>query len=164
MTPRRAVIFVAIALIMAGVFVGVAALLARMTALAVPPPPVYRVTDVMLTLDAQGLGAQTLDGTVLTVRVQPWPPRAGAPVTATLVAIGPDGTLPVFPAALRVTEAGQGAGPPQPMQRRESGEYFVAGALFPRPGAWVLTLEAPLRDVYGPDADYAVPVAVTVRE
>lgn len=160
MNAPRAAVFVSVALILAGVFVGVTAVLARWRAEAPPTaPPEASASSLALPLDDQGLGAQLLEGTTFTVRVAPWPAPAGRPVTVALVVIDPNGQLPVFPAALFVARSGTAPGPGLEMRRLPSGGYEYAGTLFPTPGDWQLMLDAPLE----PGREWTIPVNVTAR-
>lgn len=160
MNARRATAFVSVALILAGLSVGVTAVLARLMASAPPPPPPAALaSSLALPLDHQGLGAQVLEGTSFTVRVAPWPAPAGRPVTVSLVVISPDGQLPVFPAALFVARAGIAPGAGLEMRRLPAGGYEYAGVLFPTSGDWQLTLDAPLE----PGRDWSIPVNVTAQ-
>ena len=117
------------------------------------------LASLSLPLDAQGLGTQVSEGTSLTIRVQPYPPIARAPVTVTLVAIGPNGGLLQFVPAVSVSALNQVAGPGAPMRRLSSGGYEHAGILFPAPGRWRITVDAPLVA----DAGLTIPIDVDVR-
>ena len=118
MTARRAIVFISIAAILAGVFSLSAAVLTRWMANVPPAAPLdVPLASLSLPLDAQGLGTQVIEGTSLTIRVQPYPPIARAPVTVTLVAIGPNGGLLQFVPAVSVSALNQVAGPGAPMRR-----------------------------------------------
>ncbi|MEO6063669.1 MAG: hypothetical protein ABIQ99_17190 [Thermoflexales bacterium] len=160
MTARRAIVFICIAAILAGVFSLAAAVLTRWMAAAPPQAPlVVPLANMSLTLDAQGLGTQVIEGTSLTFRVQPYPPVARAPVTIALVAIGPDGGLVQFAPAVAVSALNQVPGPGAPMRRLPSGGYEYAGILFPTPGLWRITVDAPILA----DSALTIPIDVTVR-
>ncbi len=160
MTARRAIVFICIAAILAGVFSLAAAVLTRWMAAAPPTAPLdVPLASLSLPLDAQGLGTQVIEGTSLTFRVQPYPPIARAPVTVTLVAIGPNGGLLQFVPAVSVSALNQVAGPGAPMRRLPSGGYEYGGILFPTPGLWRITVDAPLVS----DAALTIPIDVDVR-
>ncbi len=160
MTARRAIIFMCVAVILAGVFSLSAAVLTRWMANVPPPAPLdVPLASLSLPLDAQGLGTQVIEGTSLTFRVQPYPPVARAPVTITLVAIGPNGGLVQFAPAVSVSALNQVAGPGAPMRRLSSGGYEYGGDLFPAPGLWRITVDAPILA----DAAVTIPIDVTVR-
>ncbi|MBK8837083.1 MAG: hypothetical protein IPO29_20415 [Anaerolineae bacterium] len=94
MTARRAIIFICVAAILAGVFTLSAAVLTRWMASVPQPVPLdVPLASLSLPLDGQGLGSQVIEGNSLTFRVQPYPPVSGAPVTITLVAIRSNGEL-----------------------------------------------------------------------
>ena len=160
MTARRAIVFICIAAILAGVFSLAAAVLTRWMAAAPPTAPLdVPLASLSLPLDAQGLGTQVIEGTSLTFRVQPSPPLARAPVTITLVAIGPNGGLLQFVPAVSVSALNQVAGPGAPMRRLPSGGYEYGGILFSTPGLWRITVDAPLVS----DAALTIPIDVDVQ-
>jgi hypothetical protein len=160
MTARRAIIFVCVAAILAGVFTLAAAVLTRWMANAAQPAPLdVPLASLALPLDGQGLGTQVIEGNSLTFRVQPYPPIAGAPVTITLVAIRPNGALAQFAPAVSVSTLAQVAGPGAPMRRLSSGGYEHAGILFPAAGKWRITIDAPILA----DAAVTIPIDVDVR-
>ena len=160
MTARRAIVFISIAAILAGVFSLSAAVLTRWMANVPPAAPLnVPLASLSLPLDAQGLGTQVIEGTSLTFRVQPYPPMARAPVTVTLVAIGPNGGLVEFVPAVSVSALNQVAGPGAPMRRLPSGGYEYGGILCPAPGLWRITVDAPLVS----DAALTIPIDVDVR-
>lgn len=160
MTARRAIVFISIAAILAGVFSLSAAVLTRWMANVPPAAPLdVPLASLSLPLDAQGLGTQVIEGTSLTFRVQPYPPVARSPVTITLVAIGPGGVLVQFAPAVSVSALNQVAGPGAPMRRLSSGGYEHAGILFPAPGRWRITVDAPLVA----DAGLTIPIDVDVQ-
>ena len=160
MTARRAIVFICIAAILAGLFTFAAAVLTRLMADALPPAPLdVPQANLSLPLDEQGLGAQVIEGTSLTFRVQPYPPVSRAPVTISLVAIGPDGSLVKFSPSVAVSAPNKVPDPGAPMRRLPSGGYEYSGVLFPAPGAWRMTVDAPFLS----DSAVTIPIDVTVR-
>jgi len=160
MTARRAIVFICIAAILAGVFTLAAAVLTRWMASAPQPAPLdVPLASLSLPLDSQGLGTQVIEGNSLTFRVDPFPPVSRAPVTITLVAIRPKGGLAEFAPAVSVSALNQVAGPGAPMRRLPSGGYEYAGILFPGPGMWRITVDAPILA----DSVVTIPIDVDVR-
>lgn len=160
MSARRAVVFVCVAAILAGLFVLASAGLSRLMATAGPERVIDVAADsIALPLDAQGLGAQVIEGAIYTIRVQPYPPLARLPVTVSLVVISADGRLPVFSPSVAVSAPDSTPGVGAPMRRLASGGYEYSGALFPAAGAYRLTVDAPV----APGAEYAIPIDITVR-
>ena len=160
MTARRAIIFVCVAAILAGVFTLAAAVLTRWMANAPQPAPLdVPLASLSLPLDGQGLGTQIIEGNSLTFRLQPYPPVSRAPVTLTLVAIRPNGALAQFAPAVSVSALNQVPGPGAPMRQLSSGGYEFGGILFPAPGQWRITVDAPIL----PDASVTIPIDVMVR-
>ncbi|HQX11307.1 MAG TPA: hypothetical protein PLG23_07145 [Thermoflexales bacterium] len=160
MTARRAIIFICVAAILAGVFTLSAAVLTRWMASVPQPVPLdVPLASLSLPLDGQGLGSQVIEGNSLTFRVQPYPPVSGAPVTITLVAIRSNGELAQFTPAVSVSAPNQVAGPGVPMRRLPSGGYEHSGMLFSAPGPWRITVDAPILS----DAAVTIPIDVTVR-
>ena len=143
MTARRAIVFISIAAILAGVFSLSAAVLTRWMANVPPAAPLdVPLASLSLPLDAQGLGTQVIEGTSLTFRVQPYPPVARSPVTITLVAIGPGGVL-------------VGDDELEPGGARAEGEQRLAGEGFVQEGAG--GVEVGPRAVVGQAADQGAP-------
>lgn len=106
---------------------------ARAVALQVP------VDSIAVPLDANGLGAQTIEPAELRIRLDPYPPRAGASATLTLVALDRwTGEVMTITPTLSVAEPTAVEGRDYPMARQPSGAYAVSDALFPHPGAWRL--------------------------
>jgi hypothetical protein len=160
MTARRAIIFVCVAAILAGVFTLAAAVLTRWMANAPQPAPLdVPLASLSLPLDGQGLGTQIIEGNSLTFRLQPYPPVARAPVTLTLVAIRPNGALAQFAPAVSVSALNQVPGPGAPMRQLPSGGYEYSGLLFPNPGQWRITVDAPILA----DAAVTIPIDVDAR-
>jgi hypothetical protein len=160
MSARRAIVFICVAVILAGGFTLSAAVLTRWMATAPQPaPPDVPLASLSLPLDAQGLGTQVIEGNSLTFRVQPYPPVSRAPVTITLVAIGSNGGLAQFTPAVSVSALNQVAGPGAPMRRLPSGGYEYSGVLFSTPGQWRITVDAPILS----DAAVTIPIDVDVR-
>jgi len=96
---------------------------------------------IALPLDEHGVGSQVIAPARLTVRLTPYPPRAGQPVTLTLVVVDrfSNATLRVRP-HLEVSEWTQADGQGYTAVRHASGAYLFGGLQLPRPGRWRLRL------------------------
>ncbi|MFC1464629.1 MAG: hypothetical protein ACFLMY_07260 [Candidatus Brachytrichaceae bacterium NZ_4S206] len=96
---------------------------------------------IAVPLDANGLGSQTIEPAELSIKLDPYPPRASAPVTLTLVAVDRrTGDVMTVTPTLSVAEPTQVEGNDYPMVKQSNGAYVVSGALFPKPGSWRLRL------------------------
>jgi hypothetical protein len=96
---------------------------------------------IALPLDEYGVGSQVIALARLTVRLAPYPPRAGQPVTLTLVVVDrfSGAVLHVRP-HLEVSEWMQADGQGYMAVRHASGAYFFDGVQLPQPGRWRLRL------------------------
>jgi len=96
---------------------------------------------IALPLDERGIGAQVIAPASLTAHLTPYPPRAGQPVTLTLVVVDrTTGRVLPIQTQLEVSEWAQTDGHSFAATRQESGAYVFSGLFFPWPGKWRLRL------------------------
>lgn len=157
---RIALRYILIALIAASLL-----LIATIALVRLAPPPTsitqqVPIDSIAVALDANGAGMQVLDNAILSVSLLPHPPRAGEPVTVTLVAIdrATGATMSVTP-TLSVAEAGLVEGQDVLMARDAGGAYVATGALFPAPGEW----RARVRVDFGAESDYSMIMLARVQ-
>jgi hypothetical protein len=98
-------------------------------------------------LDANGTGTQIISGTILSLKLQPYPPRASVPVTLTLIAISPNGrnSTTVTP-TLMIQSDNQPGIKEYALALQPDRTYTYHGVLFPDPGAWHLRLDVYVGD------------------
>lgn len=95
--------------------------------------------SIAVPLSADGVGTQIIEPAELSIRLDPYPPRASAPATLTLVALDrKTRDLMVITPTLSVAEPAQVDGVAYPMVRQSSGAYIASGVFFPKPGLWRL--------------------------
>ncbi len=95
--------------------------------------------SIAVPLGADGVGTQIIEPAVLSIKLEPYLPRAGAPATVTLVVLDRKaGRLMTITPTLSVAEPTQVEGRDYPMVPQRNGAYVVSGAFFPRPGVWRL--------------------------
>jgi len=118
------------------------------------------VESIAMPLNARGLGSQTIERADLSLRLDPYPPQAGATATLTLVVVDRTAraVMAVTP-TLEVAEATQADGTNFTATRQDNGAYVLTGQLFPRPGAWRLRLTID----FGADAPYRMLALVEAR-
>lgn len=139
---RIALRWVIVALIAASLLLVVGIALARLQAqrdiaraveLQVP------LDSIVVPLSADGVGAQVIEPATLSIRLDPYPPRAGALATVTLVALDRKaGRVMTITPTLSIAEPTQVEGRDYPMAPQGNGAYVVSGVFFPRPGPWRL--------------------------
>jgi hypothetical protein len=169
MTPRVAFRFIALAAVLASLFVLTFVVLER-TRAALPAgvptsdAPQARldvpITGVSLQLDSAGVGSQVVRGTQFTYRLQPFPPRAGVESTLSFVALNRNSgrTQPLTP-TLEVGPLDNVAGGPFPVERFPDNAYLARGIFFPGAGAWRMRVSTQLF----PDEPYATIIVVEAR-
>ncbi len=109
------------------------------------------VDSIAVPLDARGVGVQTIAPAELSLKLDPYPPRAGDPTTLTLVALDRNArTLLIITPTLSVAALTQVDGVEHPMLRQDNGAYAFTGLLFPTPGRWRLRVSID----FGVDAPY----------
>ena len=115
------------------------------------PTRVYNIDDLLaageMRFDANGTATQIISGTILTLKLAPYPPRSAVSSTLTLVALR-QGGRPAGDANPRLTVAPAGQADPQTyaMSPRGSGVYQAAGVFFPSPAAWRLRVNVYVGD------------------
>jgi hypothetical protein len=157
---RIALRYILIALIAASLLVIATIALVRLAPLPTTITQQVPIDSIAVALDANGAGTQVLDDAILAVSVLPYPPRAGQPVTITLVALDrvTGATMMVTP-TLSVADADLVEGSDIPLARDAGGAYAATGALFPAPGEW----RARVRVDFGAEADYSMIVLARVE-
>ncbi|WP_169237941.1 hypothetical protein [Candidatus Roseilinea sp. NK_OTU-006] len=106
---------------------------ARAVQLSVP------LDNMVVPLNADGVGAQVIELAALGIKLDPYPPRAGAPATVTLVALDrAAGRVMTITPTLSVAEPTDVEGRDYPMVPQGNGAYVASGVFFPRPGVWRL--------------------------
>jgi hypothetical protein len=129
----------------------------------VPQPDVMTLQAPLhalaLPLDENGTGTQVLDNAILSVRLDPYPPRASRGVTVSLIALDRAGgaTMVVTP-TLSVAELTQVDGVEWPMARVATGAYAASAEMFPHTGQWRLRA----RVDFGAGEPYSLLVVTTV--
>ncbi len=115
---------------------------------------------IALPLDEHGVGSQVIAPARLTVRLMPYPPRAGQPVTLSLVVVDrfSGAVLPVQP-YLEVSEWTQTDGQGHAAVRHASGAYIFSGLQFSQPGRWRLRLTID----FGTDQPYRTLILVDAK-
>lgn len=155
--------WILIALVAASLFLAAAVALSRwrlQTETAHEAEAPLPVESIAVPLNARGLGSQTIELAELSLRLDPYPPRAGAPATLTLVAVDRTaGAVMIVTPTLEVAEVTQADGRNFRAARQSNGAYVVTGQLFPRPGAWRLRLTID----FGADATYRILALVEAR-
>ncbi len=139
---RIALRWVIVALILASLLLAVGIALARLQA----QRDTARVVELQIPLDsiavplnADGVGAQIIEPATLSIRLNPYPPRAAAPATVTLVALDrKTGRAMTITPTLSIAEPTQVEGRDYPMAPQGNGAYVVSGVFFPKPGVWRL--------------------------
>lgn len=163
MTSRRAFIWIVIALLFASALLSLAIVLNRLR-----PPESRAAIDLIgvqassmaLPLDATGAGMQVISGATLSVKLDPFPPRANAESTLTLVALDRQTqAVKVITPTLTVAELTQVNGVDYAMIRQNNGAYVARGRLFPASGEWRLRVRINL----GAGEDYSMLMLVDAR-
>jgi len=99
------------------------------------------IDTIAMPLDEHGVGSQVIAPAGLTVRLTPYPPRAGQPATLTLVVVErASGSLMDVQPHLVVSKWAQPEGRRFAAVRRAVGDYVFSGLFFPQPGRWQLRL------------------------
>lgn len=157
MTPRRALIFIAITgfvfLLLAGAALWLQSRqpqpVPQLDLVALPPD------SSVMPLDENGIGSQVISGTQVTMRLSPMPAQANTSNTLRLIVTNPSAQAQIVTPTLYVTAQDLTANTPTltlPMQRDNDGSYIAQAPLFPAPGAWrlriELTLPPPVDDLY----------------
>ncbi len=115
------------------------------------PTRIYNIDDLLaageMRFDANGAGTQIISGTILTLKLAPYPPRSAVTSTVTLVALMSDGT-PAETAnpTLMVAPSGQVASEEYPLKHRIGGVYDAAGVFFPTGGSWHMRVDVYVGD------------------
>lgn len=155
MTPRRALIFIAIAGVVFLLLAGAALWLQSMQ-----PQPQLNLEALppdssVMPLDENGIGSQVISGTQVTLRLSPMPAQANISQTVRLIVTDPSAKAQIVTPTLYITSQDLTANTPTlslPMQRDRDGSYIAQAPLFPASGAWrlriELTLPPPVDDLY----------------
>ena len=147
MTPRRALFWIGLALLLAGLFVGATWLLGRLARTPARPPavPLLNSDAFAMPLDANGMGAQTINGTQFVIQVEPYPAQAHAPVSITLVALNLDTgeTRTVTPTLALTPPNTQNSAEVRRIafQRDVRGVYFAHGIALDQAGVWRVRID-----------------------
>ncbi|MCL4506404.1 MAG: hypothetical protein M1434_09095 [Chloroflexi bacterium] len=152
MGPRFALRWTLIGLVSALVLVAAAVALRLARPVPAPPPArVYSVDDLLsateMRFDVDGVGTQIISGTILTLKLAPYPPRSAVTSTVTLVALTSDGK-PAETAnpTLTIAPSGQAASQTFPLAHQTGGIYEATGILFPTAGSWHMRVDVYLGD------------------
>ncbi len=165
MTPRRALVFMAVAGVMAVLLIGITFVLREMQPAAEMTLTQIPVNTSAMPLDENGIGSQTISGTQIAVRLSPYPassdPTASStlrmivtqPNTITLKVVTPTLFLASQSVDTRfsVTQTA--------MRHEPDGSYSAQGHFFPQPGGWRLRIELMLDE----DDPYSVIVLVNAQ-
>jgi hypothetical protein len=155
---RWIIVALCAALCLLGTGIGLARWQSRFVSqqVSVPVP----MDTIALPLDEHGVGGQVIAPARLTVRLMPYPPPAGQPVTLTLVVVDrfSGAVLRVQP-YLEVSEWTQTDGQGYAAVRHASGAYIFSGLQFPQPGRWRLRLTID----FGTDQPYRTLILVDAR-
>ncbi|HEY3290923.1 MAG TPA: hypothetical protein VGK87_12400 [Anaerolineae bacterium] len=105
------------------------------------------VAAAEMPFDATGSGTQIISDTVLTLKVQPYPPRASQPATVTLAVVSPDGSagtnaVPV----LNLKDVNGSNARELSLQPQAGGVYSTHGILFPAAGIWRIRVDVNVGD------------------
>ncbi len=149
-SARFALRWTVVGLLCMAALVMLAALASTLRAPAPTPRPVSfeaLVAGMELPLDAGGSGTQIISNTTLSLRLQPYPARAGVTSTLTLVALDQAGKPAGYVnPSLRVADVGKSDGQEFTMPRQPDGSYVATGVLFPQPGSWRVRVDAYVGD------------------
>ena len=152
MGPRFAFRWTIIGLVSAMVLVAAAVAL-RLARPAPPPVPTRTVSvedllsGIEMRFDANGVGTQIINGTILTLKLEPYPPRSAVTNTVTLVALtsGGEPAEAVNP-KLIVAPSGQTELRTFPLTYHSNGAYDAAGEFFPTAGSWHMRVDVYVGD------------------
>lgn len=142
MSPRLALRFILLSIILAVLLMGVAVVLngrlQRLQQVAVPPLLEQQLASMAMKLDANGLGSQVISGTQISVRLSPYPVRAGQVSGLSVVATSAFGQVTTITPTLYVASNSSNADDAKEMTmtRENSGGYQVQSELFDKPGVW----------------------------
>ena len=142
MSPRLALRFILLSLILAGLLMGAAVILNGRLRLSQPaasiPSLEQQLASMAMKLDADGIGSQVISGTHISVRLAPYPPMAGQPSTLSIVGSLPNGQLALITPTLYITSDAADAPIPQQLtpSRQPGGDYLAQAILFAKPGLW----------------------------
>jgi hypothetical protein len=148
LSPRLALRFILLSIVLAGLLMAIAIVLnVRLRALqqavpasSLPPTPslVQQLASMAIKLDANGLGSQVISGTQISIKLSPYPVRAGQVTEMSIVAMSPFGQLATITPTLFLSPNSPkvGAAKAFTMTHEASGAYLVQGNLFPIPGEW----------------------------
>jgi hypothetical protein len=149
-SARFALRWTVVGLLCATALVMLAALTSTLRAPAPTPRPVSfeaLVAGMEMPLDASGSGTQIISNTTLSLRLQPYPARAGVISTLTLVALDQAGKPAGYVTPdLMVADVGKSDGQEFTMPRQPDGSYTATGILFPQPGSWRVRVDAYVGD------------------
>lgn len=117
--------------------------------------------DIAMPLDGSGTGSQTVDGVQITYRLSPFPARAGAASTLTVLALDLSaGQTRAITPTLDVAPLSATAAVTHAFQSVAGGAYSASGVFFPRVGDWRLRVRTRLL----PDDSYVTVMVVQVSE
>lgn len=136
---RIALKWIVVALVAASLLLVAAIALAR---LRPAPPTTFTLTQapvdsIALPLDASGTGMQVLEDVSLSLKLAPYPPRAGVESSLTVVAIDRDTqAVRLITPTLEVAPFDAVSGESFEMRADASGAHTAVGRFFPAAGEW----------------------------
>jgi hypothetical protein len=117
--------------------------------------------DIAMPLDASGTGSQTVDGVQITYRLAPYPARAGAASTLTVLALDLNsGQTRAITPTLDVAPLSTTASVTFSCQTDAGGAYSASGVFFPQGGDWRMRVRSQLL----PNDSYVTVMVVNAGE
>jgi hypothetical protein len=147
MSPRLALRFVVFSLIIFAILIGIASVLSRRlqqmeTQNAPPATPSFeqQLAAMTMQLDGNGIGSQVISGTQITVKVAPYPPKAGQETMLVIAGTTNTGHISVITPTLFIAPDVAGNAPTQRVTAHATGggSYTATGLFFPQAGVWLV--------------------------